>query len=88
MKSAGHTEACQHDERGSVVELRGVGHTLVGSVEHLTDEEREEPQTDILNPEDQCVGRTNHLGIDELRHAGPQRGRYEREGSTEDEMVR
>lgn len=51
-----HTEACQHNERCGVVELCGVCHTLVGGVEHLTDEEREEPQADILNPEDQRVG--------------------------------
>ena len=47
-----HAEACEHDEWSGVVELCGVGHSLVGGGEHLADEQGEEPQSDVLNPED------------------------------------
>ena len=48
----GNAEAGKHDEGSGVVELCGVGHTLVGGSEHLADEQREEPEADVLNPED------------------------------------
>ena len=65
-------EAGEHDERGRVVALRGVFDARVRLVEHLADEQREEPQADVLNPEDEGVGRADNLRIDKLRHTGPQ----------------
>ena len=81
----GHTETGQHDERGSIVELSGIGHTFIGCIEHLSDKKREEPKADILYPEDKCIGGTYHLYIDEFRNAGPQGSRDERERSAENE---
>ena len=66
-----HAEAGQHDERCGVVKLRGVGNAGVGGVEHLADKQGEQPQTDVLNPEYQGVGRAYDLLVDELGHRGP-----------------
>ena len=51
-----HTETCEHDEGGCVVELCGVGDSRIGGVEYFTDEQREQPESDVLNPEDEGVG--------------------------------
>ena len=79
----GNAEAGKHDEGSGVVELCGVGHTLVGGYEHLADEQREEPEADVLNPEDESVGRADNLCVNELRHTGPERCGHERERGTE-----
>ena len=63
-----HAKASEHDQRPSVVELRGVCNARIGLVEHLTNEQGEQPEADVLNPEDQRIGRTNHLGIHQLGH--------------------
>jgi len=80
-----YAEACEHDERPGVVVLRGVGDAGVGLVEHFADEQREEPQADVLNPEDERVGGADDFGVNELGHAGPKGGRHEREAGAEDE---
>ena len=50
------TEAGKHHQGRGVVVLSGVGDTGVGLVEHLADEQWEEPEADVLNPEDEGVG--------------------------------
>ena len=82
-QQGGNTEARQHDERRGVVELGGIGDSGIGGVEHLADEQGEEPQADVLNPENEGVGRADDLGVDELRNAGPQGGGHEREAGAE-----
>ena len=96
-KQSGDTQASQHHERPGVVVRNGsllgldgaVGQTLndvgVGAVQYLADEDGEEPQTDVLNPENQGVGTTDDLGVYQLGHAGPQGGRNQRERRTEHE---
>ena len=94
-EQSGNAQACQHHEGPGVVvgncSLLGldgaVGKTLndvgVSAVEHLADEDGEEPQTDVLDPENQCVGATDDLGIHQLGNAGPQGGGNERERRTQ-----
>ena len=96
-QQGGYAEACQHDERGGVVVrhgglLRGdeaglkVAYELrVGLVEHLADEHGEEPQADVLYPENQGVGAADDFGVDKLGHAGPKRCGHEREAGAENE---
>ena len=90
-------EASEHHQRPSIVitdggsfgSHRAVGHSLddigIGLIEDLTDEHGEEPEADILDPEDEGVSRTDNLGIHELRNAGPKSGGHERERSAEHE---
>ena len=40
----------------------------IALVEHLADEHGEEPESDVLDPEDECVGRTDDFCINELGH--------------------
>ena len=63
-----HTEAGEHHQWGGIVKLRGVCHTRVRGVEHLADEQGEQPKADILDPENQGIGRTDDLCVDEFRH--------------------
>ena len=63
-----HTQTGEHHQWGGIVELRRVGHTWVRGVEHLADEQGEQPEADVLDPENQGVGRTDHFSVDELRH--------------------
>ena len=82
-QQGGHAEAGEHYERGCVVVghgglLRGdeagfeVGDELrIGLVEHLADEQREEPQADVLYPEDEGVCASDDFRVNELGHAGP-----------------
>ena len=63
-----YTQTGEHHQWSSIVELCWICHPRIGSVEHLTNEQWEEPQTNVLDPEDQGICRTNHLGIHELRH--------------------
>ena len=67
-----HSETCKHNQGSRVVVLRGVCDTGISLVKHLSNEQREEPKADVLNPKDECIGRTDHLGVHEFRHAGPQ----------------
>ena len=53
-----YTQAGQHDQWSGVVELGGVGDTRIGGIEHLTNKQGEQPKTNVLNPENQSVGRT------------------------------
>ena len=55
-QQGGNAEAGQHDQRSGVVELRGVSDAGIGGVEHLADEQGEQPQADVLNLEDKGVG--------------------------------
>ncbi len=94
---SGHAERGEHHEgSGVVVADRGLlgGHCAcgerlsdvgVGGVEHFADEQREEPEADVLNPENQRVGRADDFGVDELGHAGPKRSGHERERGAEHE---
>ena len=71
----GHAQAGQHDEGCGVVVGHGgflggdeavlqVGHQLrVSAVEHFADEQREEPQPDVLYPEDECIGTADDFRI-------------------------
>ena len=45
-----HAEAGQHDEGGGIVELGGVGDSWVGGIEHLADEQWEQPQANMSVP--------------------------------------
>ena len=47
-----NTQTCQHEQWGGVVELRRIGNARVGGVEYLADEQGEQPETNVLNPED------------------------------------
>lgn len=58
-----YTEGCQHHKRRGVVELSGVCYSGIGLVQYFTDEQREEPKADVLNPEYQGIGRTYDFGV-------------------------
>ena len=59
--------------RGAVGLMQVMPQTgLYYGVEDLTDKHREEPKTDVLNPEDERVCRTDHLFVNKLRDAWPQ----------------
>ena len=81
----GNTQACQHHQWGGVVEFGSIGNSLVGHGEDLADEQGEQPQADILYPEDKGVGRADDLGVYQLGHAWPQRGGDKRERCAENE---
>ena len=55
-EACGDTKGGQHDEGPGVVELGGGGAFGVGAVEHFADEQGEEPEANVLNPENQGVG--------------------------------
>lgn len=90
-----HTKASQHHEGSRVVVrnsslirrnravLQSFNQFGVRLVKHLTNEQGEEPQTDVLNPENQCVGTTDDFSINEFGHTGPQRSRYQREAGAQ-----
>ena len=80
-----HSECGKHEERVGVVVLQGVGNSGVAGVEYLADEEGEEPESDVLNPEDEGICRPDDFGVDEFGYAGPKRCGYERETGSEDE---
>ena len=52
----GYTQTGEHHQRGGIVELRGVCHAWVRGVEHLADEQGEQPEADVLDPEDEGIG--------------------------------
>ena len=83
-EKSGDTEGGEHHESPGVVELVG-SLALVGVVEDNTDKCREETKTDILNPEDSCVGGADNLLVDQLRHRGPEGCGNQREASTKNE---
>ena len=78
-----NAQASQHDERSCVVELSWVSNIGICLVQNLPDKQGEEPKTDVLNPEDKCVGRTYHLGIHQLRNAWPKACGHQREAGTQ-----
>src|SRR5574344_585892 len=59
----GYAQTGKHHQRSGVVELCGVCNAGIGLVEYFADKQWEEPQTDVLNQENQCIGRTNYFGI-------------------------
>ena len=62
---------------GSVLQL---GYQLrVGFVQHFANQQREEPQADVLYPENKGVGTTDNFGIYQFRYTGPQRGGHQGE---------
>ena len=65
------------------MELSRIGDSWVGGVKHLANEQGEQPQTDVLNPEDEGIGRTDDLGIYELGNGRPQRSWNQRERGTQ-----
>ena len=83
-----HAETGQHDQGSRIVKLCGVCDARVRLVENLSDKQREEPETYVLNPEDEGIGRPDYLCIDQLRHAGPQGSRDKREGRAQYENRR
>ena len=68
-----NTEAGEHDQRSGIVQFRSTGAFGIGGIEHLADKHGEEPQTDVLNPEDERIGRTDDLCIDQLGRREPVR---------------
>ncbi len=65
-QQSGDTQAGKDYHGPGIVILRRVGDTRVGLVEHIANQHGEEPQTDVLNPENQSVGRTDYLGVNQL----------------------
>ncbi len=88
---SGHTQTSRHEQGPGVfvrnrcngrIHLAGshLGYDIgIGVVEHLTDKQGEVSQTDILNPENERVGRTQNLIVDQFGNAWPQSGRNQRE---------
>ena len=81
----GHAEAGQHHERPGVVELVGRRAGGVGARQHVADQDREEPQADVLDPEDEGVGRADDLLVHELGNGRPQGGGHQREAGSQHE---
>ena len=78
-----NAEAGKHDQRNTVVKLGGRSAFGVGVVQNLAIEQREEPETDVLNPEDQSIGRTDNLLVNQFGDRGPQGSGHQREGGAE-----
>ena len=76
-------ETCEHDERPSVVQLVRRSAGGVGAGQHIADQDREEPQSNVLDPEDQGISGAEDLLIDELRDGRPQSRGDQREAGSE-----
>lgn len=70
-EQGGDAKSGEHDQGPGVVELVGSSAFNVGLVEDDADKSGEETKSDVLNPEDGCVGRTDNLLVDQLGHRGP-----------------
>ena len=55
QEQCGYSKAGKHHQGCGVVELSRIGDAGIGLVKHLADKEREEPETDVLDPEYQRV---------------------------------
>ena len=73
----------EDEHRGGVVVGQRVCNARICSRQHAPDDDREEVETDVLNPEDHRIGRAEHAAVHELRYAGPQRRGYQRERDTQ-----
>ena len=81
---SGNSQASQHDKRpciivgnsslfrGNQVVVQVIYNLRIRVIQHFTDQQREKPQTDILNPENQGVSRTDHLLINQFRNTRPE----------------
>lgn len=82
-------QACEHYERPRVVighrglllchgaSCQILGNLRISSVKNLANQNWEQPQTDVLNPENQRVGTTDDFFRNELWHTWPQSCRHE-----------
>ncbi len=82
-------KAGQHDQRIGIIVHHGsflggysarrhlLRYTGVGRGQNLTDQQREQPQADVLYPKDKGVSRTDDFMVNQFRHRRPQRGRHQ-----------